>query len=200
MNLKTLTFGTLAASTVIFASTVVAPAQAATVTGTLNFAKDGNVANITSSQIDFNNTADFFSVGNTSTGTFAGLQGNGITILNDLTLPFSSAFDFLQVNGGPTFRITGLSNSSFQNPSGSNFSLFSANVLGNFIDAGDITPGQSNSFIVTAQSDFGKFTNVSINSSVPAPVPTPALLPGLVGMGIAALRKRKSEELESVDA
>lgn len=27
-----------------------------------------------------------------------------------------------------------------------------------------------------------------------APVPTPALLPGLVGMGVAALRKRKSEE------
>ena len=27
-----------------------------------------------------------------------------------------------------------------------------------------------------------------------APVPTPALLPGLVGMGVAALRKRRSEE------
>ncbi|PZO21129.1 MAG: hypothetical protein DCF25_05645 [Leptolyngbya foveolarum] len=31
-------------------------------------------------------------------------------------------------------------------------------------------------------------------------VPTPALLPGLVGMGVAALRKRKSEEEEAVEA
>jgi hypothetical protein len=32
------------------------------------------------------------------------------------------------------------------------------------------------------------------------PVPTPALLPGLIGMGVAALRKRKGEAEESAEA
>ena len=33
--------------------------------------------------------------------------------------------------------------------------------------------------------------------STPESIPTPALLPGLIGMGVAALRKRKQEESES---
>jgi hypothetical protein len=33
-----------------------------------------------------------------------------------------------------------------------------------------------------------------------APIPTPALLPGLIGMGVAALRKRGQEEGESAEA
>lgn len=32
------------------------------------------------------------------------------------------------------------------------------------------------------------------------PIPTPALLPGLIGMGVAALRKRKGEAEESTEA
>jgi len=38
--------------------------------------------------------------------------------------------------------------------------------------------------------------NPNLISIAATPVPTPALLPGLVGLGIAALRKRKSEEIE----
>jgi hypothetical protein len=33
----------------------------------------------------------------------------------------------------------------------------------------------------------------------PEPIPTPALLPGLIGMGVAALRKRKSEAADAAD-
>jgi hypothetical protein len=33
----------------------------------------------------------------------------------------------------------------------------------------------------------------------PNPIPTPALLPGLIGMGVAALRKRKSEAADAAD-
>lgn len=35
---------------------------------------------------------------------------------------------------------------------------------------------------------------VTIGVSSPAVVPTPALLPGLIGMGIAALRQRQAEQ------
>ncbi len=34
----------------------------------------------------------------------------------------------------------------------------------------------------------------------PTPIPTPALLPGLIGMGLAAMRKRKQAEVEAAEA
>ncbi|GAB4462251.1 MAG: hypothetical protein OHK0037_12850 [Elainellaceae cyanobacterium] len=45
----------------------------------------------------------------------------------------------------------------------------------------------------TSQTDFTNPSTYSLSLKV---VPTPALLPGLVGMGLAALRKRR-EEAES---
>jgi hypothetical protein len=55
-------------------------------------------------------------------------------------------------------------------------------------------------FLVTsgfANGDQGEFTNTianagRISSGPPTAVPTPALLPGLIGLGIAAIRKKKS--------
>ena len=34
------------------------------------------------------------------------------------------------------------------------------------------------------------------NNDMPAPIPTPALLPGLIGMGMAAIRKRNAAQAE----
>lgn len=42
-------------------------------------------------------------------------------------------------------------------------------------------------------ADNVKYTWAVQATSVPTPIPTPALLPGLIGMGVAALRKRKQE-------
>jgi hypothetical protein len=42
----------------------------------------------------------------------------------------------------------------------------------------------------------GSYLDAVSVTSVPAPVPTPALLPGLIGMGVAALRKRKNDRSE----
>jgi hypothetical protein len=199
MKLKSLTFGTLAASTVIFASTVVAPAQAATVTGTLRVTESAGVNSITTNAVDFDNTPNFFAVRGNSTGTFAGLGGNGVTILQDLTAPLTSAFDFLQVENGVDdifFNITGLA------PFGPQASgdLFRYNVFGNFRLGTTNTPVKPSSFVLALDPslDGSGFTNISISAAA-APVPTPALLPGLVGMGVAALRKRKSDGLESAE-
>jgi len=41
--------------------------------------------------------------------------------------------------------------------------------------------------------------SVSDASSTATPIPTPALLPGLIGMGIAAIRKRKAEPAEATE-
>lgn len=42
-------------------------------------------------------------------------------------------------------------------------------------------------------------TSVPISTDPPTPIPTPALLPGLIGMGIAAICKRKAEQKETVE-
>lgn len=57
-------------------------------------------------------------------------------------------------------------------------------------------------FLVTAgfeNSDFGAFTNFitgpgEILLASPTPIPTPALLPGLVGFGVAIWRKKRNTE------
>lgn len=209
MRLKALTFGTLAASTVIFASMVISPAEAATVTGTLEFSKFGSVNSITGSGVDLVKTPNFFSVADSSNGTFEGLRGKGITILNDITFPTSpsfSPFDFLKVdNGGTgiTFSVTGFGPNFLQGPN-----YVAGTLLGNFRLDGDITLAKSDSFGFAFLSPTGSSvagfsigsTGMRVVPTPPTPVPTPALLPGLVGMGIAALRKRKSAELETADA
>ncbi|MBD1853965.1 PTPA-CTERM sorting domain-containing protein [Cyanobacteria bacterium FACHB-502] len=47
--------------------------------------------------------------------------------------------------------------------------------------------------------ESGNELKKGILASSAQPVPTPALLPGLIGMGIAALRKRKQEQKETVE-
>ncbi|HEY9695914.1 MAG TPA: PTPA-CTERM sorting domain-containing protein [Trichocoleus sp.] len=81
-----------------------------------------------------------------------------------------------------------------------------------FGEAGDFNifspfanPNTPNGFLyfqfVTAAGDnpLGNNDKLTLTSFAPqsaAPVPTPALLPGLIGMGVAALRKRKNDRSE----
>jgi archaellin len=53
---------------------------------------------------------------------------------------------------------------------------------------GGATTGEPNTFI---------FAFKGVGGSPVVPIPTPALLPGLIGMGIAAMRKRKGEAAEA---
>ena len=43
----------------------------------------------------------------------------------------------------------------------------------------------------------GEAPPASVAQAPPKSIPTPALLPGLIGLGLGALRKRKSEEVET---
>lgn len=62
-----------------------------------------------------------------------------------------------------------------------------------------------NGLNVNVYEEFGFFFDLvggpnptQVNLSItPTPIPTPALLPGLVGLGAAALRKRKQEKVEA---
>ena len=86
--------------------------------------------------------------------------------------------------------------------------------LGSFIRAGDSTGAADGSAIfigvLSDQADIAKITfslsgasdfainKLSLNITATA-IPTPALLPGLIGLGVAALRKRKAEAAEQAN-
>jgi hypothetical protein len=59
----------------------------------------------------------------------------------------------------------------------------------------------SNGFLIAANNfgDFDAAVRKKIGQEVtnPDPIPTPALLPGLIGLGLGVLRKRKAEAAES---
>jgi len=70
---------------------------------------------------------------------------------------------------------------------------FDGDLLGTLAYAAPYAPNSA-----PAQVGLGAFRfrvrNGNISQVSVATIPTPALLPGLIGMGVAALRKRKSEE------
>ena len=187
MTLTTKKFCALVAGAAM-AATIAIPAEAATVTGSLEFTGFDVINSISSSGVDFDNSANTFFVSNTSTGTFASLVGNGITIVQDLTIPVNGPFTFFEVSGGPSFRVDNVDNIMFAS-SGEQQQL-TVNVLGSFISGGDETPANPSSFLITLDNSVGNVAAFSIESSVRS-APTPALLPGLLGMGAATLRKRK---------
>lgn len=82
------------------------------------------------------------------------------------------------------FSTAGLSSSVF-NVGGVDYTL---QLLGFSTDGGSTIISEFN-------SPEGATANASLYGKITAaPIPTPALLPGLIGMGLAALRKRKAAE------
>ncbi|PSN19034.1 hypothetical protein C7271_09385 [filamentous cyanobacterium CCP5] len=131
-----------------------------------------------------------------STGRFGSLAFSRVT-LKDLTLDKALDTDLWSYNGDPVSAFLSVNSStvSFQL---SKFDLtrdsngsWIASVAGIFEDTelpgtGQFDPNEDNLF---ASSANGASYSFDIEE-----VPTPALLPGLLGMGVTALRKRRSEE------
>lgn len=95
------------------------------------------------------------------------------------------------------FNSGGISLGSFTLPgnstgSGDNSAIF----IGVLSDNADIAKVLFN---VQGDQDFA-INQVSLNSTGGTPIPTPALLPGLIGLGLGVLRKRKAEVAESSEA
>jgi hypothetical protein len=138
-----------------------------------------------------------------STGSFANYS-LGAGLIKDLALPTPAAgqkSNFLQFAVGSIRTTSTFPFVSFPTWTG-RFNLdtftvtsaanqpFAANFTGFFnVQGFDLTPGIGQ---LTAQNLSG---TTSYSLSITA-VPTPALLPGLLGLGVAALRKRKSEQTQ----
>lgn len=84
------------------------------------------------------------------------------------------------------FSTAGLTSDTF-NVGGTNYTL---QLLGFSTDGGT-------NIISEFNSPEGATANAGLYGKITAaPIPTPALLPGLIGLGVAALRKRKAEAAE----
>jgi len=134
------------------------------------------------------------------TFSFDGDPGDGTFALTSLS-NFNFAFNF----GGNTFGnadiATPLANVLVQitNSGGTRSLNFGGFGGGPFRGSLDFINGSTNlSFqpnfgsLYFSNGNFGTYEAIA-STTDPTPIPTPALLPGLVGMGVAALRKRKQE-------
>jgi hypothetical protein len=206
MNFKSFAIKAAIAATVLTGSTLaVAPAEAAGLKGTLGFTGE---AVATPSEIEFyllNGQADpangrdigRFRVGVASTtGDFDPLDGTRGTI-KDLTgiisatatnpPAFQAINNFLSFGQNDPFNFT-LTAFKFVNERFYQFEGFFAD--------GTIGRGE-----LTTQAQLGGVDTYSASLiATGEEIPTPALLPGLIGMGAAVLRKRKAEENEQAEA
>jgi len=223
MNFKSIGLAGLAAATLMSAATVTAtPANASSIAGSkLVFGGVGKFTTATG-KLNFSPRAGSFSI--PGLGSYSGKGFGRAVILNDgskdgskdyfdgrfaeqfrvkdlkfnssgtnawtLALAPGKTFidEFFKFKDGVTFDL-----STFGLTKQANGGLI-GNYTGTFKDAqGNPFFGSDGSF--TAFND--KFTTNAKGdgySSSITPIPTPALLPGLLGLGVAALRKRKSEE------
>ena len=133
------------------------------------------------------------------TGSFAGYTGGVATFFNK-----SFSTSLTNTTSFVTFSKTGFANLTFDlvkfiqpryvevGSATDGFGQFTSRVRGAFNPGGKEISEVLSAF-ATIKNDktmLGNYTNITLATT---PIPTPALLPGLIGMGVAALRKRKSE-------
>jgi uncharacterized protein involved in outer membrane biogenesis len=217
MNLRHLGLQTLLLGTAITASVVASvPAQALSLSGSIGLT--GN------STVTPNGVTFLTDTVNNATGNFIGLLGSNTAILQPLvltpslganpgagtysnrgiaalpsfinfgtvTIGSSTAaltFDLDEVSNGVTTvvknPVSGVSHNI--NPLTGRFNFGGQTIAGGFLQASVSGTGAN------AASTY----QVTLST---VPIPTPALLPGLLAMGAAALRKRGNEEEETLDA
>lgn len=154
--------------------------------------------------IDFNGTSSALDItdiriSNSSTGSFASLVGTLATISNlnisDLANnPIKSSW--IHLYNGPTtsdddilFNLLAVTRATSESENGLTSAL--ATFKGQFVTRGG--KSLANGTAVAFLDDNAGPWSMSITATEATPVPTPALIPGLIGMGIAAVRKRQAK-------
>lgn len=222
MTINAIRTSLLAATFAAVASVVAtAPAHALSLFGNINLGGNVKVSgNSSNYKFDFLNevtppnatpgtAGDVVVFGGTGSFEGAGEAAGGAKIRDFATSSATSNFP----DGALTNFITGikLANGTVLSFDLSEFNDFTlafppvgtsngGTFLGTFRDSNnDSVAGKG---ILTAQflgtNDFTGVTSYSASLGA-APVPTPALLPGVIGLGVAALRKRKSNEDASTE-
>jgi len=199
MNFKTFGVSATAALAVATGTAMVsAPAHALSLTGSLSLSGGGTV---TADQITFAN-----SVVDTASGDFSSLLTSTAATIKpiNLTPPALPGISFRSTDAIPqfinfgSFTVGSLTSTLFFNldaspfvtvsipPTGVNQFAF-PNISGTFdFDGQTVARG----FLNASNTGSGGSYDISLRAE---PIPTPALLPGLIALGVGALRKRKAE-------
>jgi len=211
MNFKSIGLGAVATTAMVVGSVFAnTPVQAMTINagdvlGLIGSARlqNADVAVGSTSKLNFssytNTTSGTLLVSGASSGAFEPLALQfAFAEVKDLTLtktatntwvfaPATALVDFVTVAAGNVkYDLTKFTLTKEAN-------LFTANFEGLFrsdnevAGTGSFAPADSLTFL----TNTGKGSSTSMDITA---IPTPALLPGLIGLGVAALRKRKSEE------
>lgn len=189
----------IAAATVAGGIATTAPAQAIS----LSFSGDGRFSNSGSSAGQLN----FFDVSASNSATNGTFGNNGVADVKNYTNGFlANIGDDLSIqditlvaNGANQWKLSSTVNGFISGFKGSrvfNLTTFDLETVGSEITAlieGTFTPsaGAGIAGEFTTQRAFLRAQGTSYSVQF---VPTPALIPALVGMGVAAFRKRKQEE------
>ncbi|WP_421659398.1 PTPA-CTERM sorting domain-containing protein [Leptothermofonsia sp. ETS-13] len=205
MNLKTLGISAAVATTVVAGSAMsLSPAQAATLTpGTINLDSNAVIASSADSGATVTLNLSGFDIA-AVTGGFVGLSGpptvlsltltrgaliSGTTFEYTTTLPVNNFISDLFLGGDEVF--VDIINATFSGrfTSSSDFSFLGDLIQTRFRSTNQLPGG----------GVLQSFTLTNNSSSIDlVAIPTPALLPGLIGLGLGVLRKRKSEGAEEV--
>ena len=212
MNLKFFALSIFAVTGIVSSSFLAAaPAEALTITGgsILDLGGDARF-NKNTGKLDFktintgapgkyntpsgNAVVTAFSNTFGEVGTIANLKDLQLTGSNNTWTLSSPVLQFITLPNGIKFRLD-----TFDLNFDGNTWL--ASLIGEFdYGVGNVIGGSGN-FDPRKDGDFITAKGSSYTLGVEADVPTPALLPGLIGIGLTALRKRnKSEAEESTEA
>jgi len=207
-SIKPLTRLTSLTSLMVVASWAIASAASAAAIdfGTSPWSNVGNVSTPTTGQATLNTTPNAYDNGFGDLDSFVGLDPNDYALntpagsLDPADTAYEGSAFKTSVNAGDTlsfnwdFTLFGTDKDyAFTVYNGVKTDLATATGTGSFsqtfsqpgnfsfgvVDVGDYV---GNSPLLISSADYGNAT----------PIPTPALLPGLIGMGVAAWRKRKA--------
>jgi hypothetical protein len=207
MNLKSIGLGAAALATTVSVGAIAPSAEAALIRNgnTLTFKGDVNITKVGDNfAFDFAPFANIVDVGATSSSPFVAPGSAKIasfaapgSALGLPTAPIPSFLSQIQLTDGSfaSFNLESLNFSTFT--SGTN-RFFDFDLTGKFITAlGQEIPAFGG--FTTQVKQASLISGIAVGSTYSGDltaVPTPALLPGLLGMGAAALRKKRKGESE----
>lgn len=151
-----------------------------------NLAATGNLSRIAEVYFDDSGLLTYsggVNTGNIGTVSFTGLGANPPNLPQGNNIGFNQDFSF-----DATSNANGINAGEAL---GIRFGLQSGKTFQNVVDALDLH---------TLRLGIHVRDAVGGNSDAYATIPTPALLPGLIGLGIGAIRKRQRQQAEESDA